>query len=256
MLSVIILTKNEEKNIEDCLKNLAWCDEIVVVDDNSQDGTIKKLESKSQSASWRIKLKIFKRDLNGDFAQQRNFGLEKAAGDWVLFIDADERVSSSLREEIIKKINNPQNQFNGFFIKRKDFLFGKFLEHGETSRVKLLRLAKRGAGKFRRPVHETWQVNGPVSTLASPLLHYPHPTVTEFLKDLNFYTDLNAQAFYREGVKVYWWQIIVYPLIKFKKNYFFLLGFLDGIPGLMQAIFMSFHSFLTRGKLWQLWQKR
>lgn len=253
MISAIILTKNEEKNIEDCLKSLAWCDEIMVVDDYSQDGTDDILK-KYQVAS--IKYQVYKRHLDGDFAGQRNFGLEKATGDWVLFVDADERVSSKLREEIIQKINNSQNQFNGFFVKRRDFLFGKFLEHGETSKVKLLRLAKRGVGKFLRPVHETWQVKGKLSTLASPLLHFPHPTVTEFLEDINFYTDLNAQAFYREGVKVDFWQIIIYPLAKFKMNYFFYLGFLDGTAGLMQAIFMSFHSFMTRGKLWQLWQKR
>ncbi|MCL4382647.1 MAG: glycosyltransferase family 2 protein [Patescibacteria group bacterium] len=253
MISAIILTKNEEKNLEDCLKSLAWCDEIIVVDDYSQDET-EKILKKFQVAS--IKYQVHQRHLDGDFARQRNFGLEKATGEWVLFVDADERVSPTLREEIIKEINDPQNKFNGFFLKRRDFLFGKWLEYGETSKVKLLRLAKRGTGNWQRPVHEIWQVNGPVSTLASPLLHFPHPTVTEFLKDLNFYTDLNAQAFYKEGVKVDFWQIIIYPLIKFMKNYFFLLGFLDGTAGLLQAMFMSFHSFMTRGKLWQLWQKR
>src|SRR3990167_11562432 len=94
MISAVVLTKNEEKNIERCINSLLWCDEIVIIDDYSEDETINKIKN--------AKVKIFQRKLNGDFAGQRNFGLEKASGEWVLFVDSDEEVSRELREEILE----------------------------------------------------------------------------------------------------------------------------------------------------------
>lgn len=252
MISAIVLTKNEEKKIEECLEMLEWCDEIIILDDYSEDKTIEKIQN-LKVQNYNSKFKIYKRHLNGDFATQRNYGLEKARGDWVLFVDADERVTNELRKEILQKIT--QIDCVGFYLKRKDFLFGKWLKYGETGKVRLLRLAKKNAGRWVRPVHEVWRIEGKVGELKNPLLHYSHQTIKEFLEDTNFYTTLNAQAFFREGIKASFWQILVYPPAKFVKNYFFFLGFLDGMPGLLQAIFMGFHSFLTRAKLWYVWQK-
>ena len=250
MISAVCLTKNEEKNIKECLKTLEWCDEIVIIDDYSKDQTIKLIE---QIGSIGQKTKIFQRHLNNDFTAQRNFGLEKAKGEWVLFVDADERVTPKLAREIggIGEFEG----IEGFFIRRRDFLFGKWLGHGETGNIKLVRLAKKNKGKWIRPVHETWQINGRIGELTNPLLHYPHQAIGEFLGDINYYTNLNARVFYDQKIHSSWWQIIFYPSAKFVNNYFFKLGFLDGIPGLLSAIFMSFHSFLTRAKLWFLWQK-
>ena len=135
-------------------------------------------------------------------------------------------------------------------------MFGKWLKHGETGSVKLLRLARKDEGRWVRPVHEVWQVKGQTLELKNPLLHYPHQTVKELLEEINFYTSLNAQVFYDQGVRARPWQIIVYPLGKFIKNYFWKWGFLDGMAGFLSAVFMSFHSFLTRSKLWVLRQKQ
>lgn len=249
MISAVVLTKNEEKNIGECFETLGWCDEIIVVDDYSSDQTIDQIKNFAQVTP--VKVRIFERHLDGDFAGQRNYGLEKAAGDWVLFVDADERITPELSEEITQKIGIPKN-CAGFYIKRKDFIFGKWLNHGETGNIKLLRLAKKKAGEWQRLVHEVWQIGGKAGELQNPLLHYPHQTVREFLEDINFYTSLNAKAFYDEGLKVSAWQIIVYPAAKFLKNYFWRLGFLDGTSGFLIAVFMSFHSFLTRAKLYLL----
>lgn len=135
-------------------------------------------------------------------------------------------------------------------------MFGKWLNRGETAGVRLLRLAKKEAGEWQRPVHEVWQIGDKLGELKNPLLHYPHPTAKEFLEEINFYTSLNAQVLYKEGMKVAFWQIIAYPVAKFITNYLFKLGFLDGMAGFLMAIFMSFHSFLTRAKLWLLWEKK
>lgn len=242
MLSVVVLTKNEEKNIQDCLQTLNFCDEIIVVDDYSQDKTV-DIVSKS--------CKVFERHLDNDFSGQRNFGLEKAKGEWVLFVDSDERVNTDLAKEIKEAIAVNKN-VTGYYLKRQDYFLGKQLKHGETANVKLLRLAKKAGGKWSGKVHEEWKVTGQTEELSKPLLHYPHPTISEFLQEINFYSTLRAEELYKNGTKVGFWQIIFYPKVKFLQNYLWRDGLLDGMPGLIMALIMSFHSFLVRGKLYLL----
>ncbi len=247
MISVVVLTKNEENNIADCLTGLSWCDEIIIIDDNSED--------KTQEIARRMGAKVFARSLNNDFAGQRNYGLEKATGDWVLFVDADERVSPVLWYEIMSRTNDPASQVVGFYLRRTDVLWGKELKNGEIGNIKLLRMAKKDAGSWHRKVHEVWKVSGSTLLLDKPLLHYPHSTITAFLKEINFYTDLRAEELYKKRVKASWWSIILHPKAKFVLNYFLRRGYLDGLPGLVFALMMSLHSFLVRGKLWMLWEK-
>jgi len=247
MISVVILAKNEEKNIKDCLASVLWCDEIVVIDDHSTDKTV---ELAKQAGAV-----VYFHDLAGDFSQQRNFGLEKARGDWVLFLDADERVSEVLKNEIQQTIASRRNRYNGYRIKRTDYMWGKELKHGETGGISLLRLGRKGSGTWKGSVHETWDISGHVGELKEVLIHYPHQSIREFLAEINFYTDLRAQELYRQKVKSTWVIILLYTKGKFFQNYFLRLGVLDGVPGIISAIMMSFHAFLVRGKLWLLWQK-
>ena len=250
-LSAVILTRNEEKNIKDCIKSLAFCDEVIVVDDNSQDNTVEIVEV--------LGAKVYKRALSNDFSAQRNFGLRKATGMWVLFIDADERVTPALRSEIIQLINDPTLSYSGFTFRRHDFIWGKELKHGDMAygllkkflwNVKLLRLAKKSSGKWKRKVHETWDVSGPTRELNSPLLHYPHQTISEFIKDINNFSTLHAKANMEEGKRSSLAKIIIWPTGKFVYNFFLRLGFLDGLHGFIVAMVMSFNSFLAWSKLW------
>lgn len=243
MVSAVVLTKNEEKNIRECLETLKWCDEIVVVDDYSDDKTV-EIAKKHEA-------KIFKRRLNNDFASQRNFGLSKAKGDWVLFIDADERVTEVLASEIKNQKSKSKRDVDGFFVRRVDLMWGKELKHGETN-VKLLRLAKKEVGKWRRRVHETWDIKGEVQTLANPLYHYPHKTLAEFLADIDRYSTIHAEENLKEGKRASLVKIILWPKLKFLQNYILKCGFLDGGAGFMSAMMMSLHSYLSWGKLWLL----
>ncbi len=246
MISVVILTKNEEKNIEACLKTLKWCDEIVVIDDNSEDKTVE--------IAKKLGARVFLRALEGDFSAQRNFALRQAQGDWVLFVDADEQVSPQLRAEIKSAINHESSTINGFYLKREDRIWGRVLKHGETANVRLLRLAKKTAGTWKRRVDEYWGIAGLTDILKNPLIHSPHQTISEFLESINFFSGLNAQAFYNEGKQttfVDWFK----PPLKFIQNWIFRLGFLDGMPGFTVALMMSFHSFLVRAKLYLLWKQ-
>lgn len=249
-ISAVVLTKNEGNNIQDCLESLRWCDEIIVVDDYSKDKTI-AIVKKSGA-------KIYERKLNNDFASQRNFGLEKAKSDWVLFIDADERVSKALAQEILHSIKKWEGLLIGFYFYRRDFMWGRELKHGEAGCAKLLRLARKGAGKWKRAVHETWDISGNIGTFHEydgVIKHYPHPTLREFVADIERYSTIHAQENYKEGKISNIFKIIWYPKLKFFQNYFLKLGFLDGPQGFMVAMLMSFHSYLAWSKLWVL-QKR
>lgn len=245
-ISAVILTRNNESSLLQTLSSVAFCDEIIVIDDNSTDATAER--AKKSGAV------VYPRALKGDFAAQRNFGLSKAEHEWVLFVDADETVPELLQKEIRDSVGRVDVQ--GFYLKRDDILWGKVMKHGETASVRLLRLAKKDAGVWKRAVHEVWEIRGMVGTLENPLNHTPHPTVADFLSDVNKYSTINAKHFYDHGVRTNVLEIIGYPVAKFFVNYIWRRGFLDGMPGMVVAVMMSFHSFLTRGKLWQLQRQK
>lgn len=268
MISAVVLTHNAEATLEQTFKSLTWCDEIVLIDDNSTDKTV-EIAKKYQA-------RVFTRSLSDDFSAQRNFGLAKARGEWVVFVDSDEVVSKELVSEarlICHAGLDPASQWDsgsgagmtqgnrrskspsGYFIRRNDWFLGRWLKHGETANVRLLRLARKDAGVWERPVHEVWDVKGEIGELKNPLLHYPHPNVAQFLEEINRYSSLNARCLFDQGIMVPWWHVVAYPTAKFFLNYVWLQGFRDGMPGAVMAIMMSFHSFLTRAKLWHLWRK-
>jgi len=249
-ISAVILTKNEEINIANCLQSLNWCDEIIVIDDNSSDQTSK--------ISEQFGAKVYEHSLE-DFSSQRNFGISKASGEWILFVDADERISEPLAFEISNVISNwagvTVNDCKGYYIYRNDTVWEKELKHGESG-IKLLRLARNGSGKWKGMVHEKWKINGKTGILKNPIIHYPHQTISEFLTEINFYTGLKAKELYSKKKKINALEVFLFPSGKFISNYFFKKGILDGIPGLVHALIMSFHSFLVRGKLWLMWDKK
>lgn len=243
MISAVILSHNDQNVIQNAIASVAWCDEIVVVDDESTD--------KTREMARNAGANVLVHALRDDFAAQRNFAVAKARGEWVLFLDSDEIVSSQLASEIREEINTAKNrEIVGYYLSRRDTLWGRELTHGETAHVKLLRLARRDAGKWIRPVHEVWDVRGPTKTLMHPLKHFPHPDVAQFISEINRYSSINARVFHQEGKRSTIWHIVAYPVAKFFLNYVLRLGFADGTPGAIVAFMMSFHSFLTRAKLY------
>ncbi len=242
MISAIILSHNDAGVIAKTLTSLSWCDERIIVDDNSRDSTV--TVAKKHGAT------VYKRSLDGNFAAQRNFGLSKAKGDWVLFVDSDEVVSPALAKELQESTDIDAV---GFYLRRQDTMFGKLLEHGETARVRLIRCAKKDAGTWVRPVHEVWQIEGLVGEIKNPLVHFPHPTMGEFIEEINRYSTLNARFLFDKKVRVPGWHIVAYPIGKFFVDYVWYGGCLDGTQGAIVALMMSLHSFLTRAKLYMLW---
>lgn len=247
-ISAIILTRNEEKNLASCIESIEFCSEIIVVDDESTDKT---LEIAKKNGA-----KIITRKLSNDFSSQRNMGLHSAANLWVLFIDGDEVLSSLAKQSIIEIVTNQITRINGYAIKRTDILWGKKLLHGETGNMWLVRFGKKTSGKWVGKVHEHWEIKGEIGRVSGELLHRPHENISSFLKKINKYSTIRAEELFEKKITTNWYLIILYTKGKFIKNYIVYLGFLDGIAGFLHAALMSFHSFMTRGKLWLLWHKR
>lgn len=265
-LTAVILTKNEETNIGRCLKSVAFCDEILIVDDNSEDKTLdivhkvyKVLKVHKVLPVGRQVYEVIQRKLDGNFSAQRNFAMGKASGDWILFVDADEEVTRELKDEISRIIlNSVQHDTVAYYLKRRDYFWGRELTYGETMKARnsgIIRLVKKNSGSWEGKVHEEYRVkssNLKVQSLGNYLNHYPHQTVKEFLQEVNFYSTLRAKELFAQGKKTNIFAILFYPLGKFILTYFLRRGFLDGPPGFAYVFFMSFHSFLVRAKLYQL----
>jgi glycosyltransferase involved in cell wall biosynthesis len=242
MLSGIILSKNEENNIEACIKSLSFCNEILVIDDNSDDNTV--------SIAKKLGVKVLIRNLNADFAGQHNFAAEKADGEWVLFVDADERVSKNLANEI--KRNLKQDRYDVFVFKRIDHMWGKWIRHGECGYFRSARLYKKGAGKWVRSIHEYFSSHEKSKLLKNPILHYSHQTIKEFINKINIWSSWHAFENNKENKHSTLIKIIIFPIGHFLFNYVLRLGFLDGMYGFVFAIIMASHSFLSWSKLWML----
>ena len=246
MISAIIIAKNEEKNISEALKTVSFCDEAIVVDHRSNDKTA--YIAKQQKAS----VYAFDED---DFSSLRNYGMKKAKGDWLLFIDADERISHELREEILSITQSAMSQYNTYALCRIDYFWGKKVTHGELAKAYhngFIRLIKKGSGEWKGAVHEEFISQSPSGKLLHPLQHYPHSTVRDFLEDVNFYSTLRAEELLMQGRSNGPLEILFFPFFKFIYTYLIKLGFLDGAVGFVYSFMMSFHSFLVQSKLYLL----
>ena len=249
MLSALIIAKNEEDEIASAIKSVSFCDEVVVINNNSSDNTAKIARTSGAL--------VFPDDANS-FATLRNHAENHAQGDWLLYIDADEHVSNELKQEILSAIKSQpekRNQFSAYRLKRRDFFWGKELKYGEIARARshgIIRLMKKGSGTWRGTVHEEFITEKPVGCLQSYLDHYPHPTISAFLTEINVYSTLRAQELYKAGFKASVVDIVLYPFLKFNYTYFLRLGFLDGPAGYVYSFMLSFHSFLVRSKLYML----
>ncbi len=252
-ISLLLLTKNESKNIE---KNFGWLKkckkikEIIVVDDNSTDNTIEvcqKLASKNR------KVYIFSRDLNNDFASQRNFGISKTNNNWVLWLDADETPSKKL----IGFLNHfDTHQYKNYSFKREDVFLKHKLKHGESAYLNFTRLFNKKYGHFSGQVHETWLTNKTIKYTKYIIFHHSHSNIKSLIQKINLYSDIRSTELFSQKETTNMFEIIFYPIGKFIQNYFLRLGFLDGTPGIIMALSMSFHVFLNKAKLWHLYKQQ
>lgn len=248
MITVVVLAKNEEKNLLMLLPTLRWADEVVVVDDKSSD--------KTTDVCRKFGVTRLVRSLANDYAAQRNFALSKIEKGWVLFLDADERLSDVGIQEIKSIVDENSSTYDGYSFSRQDVFYNKHLLHGETGNVRLVRLGKVGKGVWTGKVHEKWNISK-TQQCVYPLFHYSHESVAQLFQSVKQYAQIRSRELFEQNQ--YWslWEQISYPLMKFLYTYFIRLGLLDGWQGFVMSVAMSWHSLLVRWNLWRTpWKDR
>jgi len=240
MLSVTLITLNEEKNLRRCLESVAFADEIIVLDSGSEDQT--------PAIAREFTDKVYLEPWQG-FARQKNLAQDKAQGPWILNIDADEQVTPELKDEILLVLQNG-SPYAGFRIPRKNFFCGQWIRHGGWYPNYQLRLYRKELGRFaQREVHEQVIVNGKVGTLKASLKHFTYDSVSDYLKRMDRYSDLSAEQYWLEGKKISWVEILFRSFFTFFKMWVLQRGFLDGVNGLALAKLYSQYTFVKYAKL-------
>ena len=242
VVSAIIITRNEEHCIRQCLESIRWADEIIVVDDYSCDRTC--------DIAREFTDRIFQRRLES-FSSQKQFALDKAEGEWIINIDADEVVTDELRKEIMLKI---REDYNGFYLSIKTVFFGKVIRYCGWKDRNILRIFRKKCGRYdNRTVHENVIVRGRIGRMKNGILHTPYRDMTHFFEKFNFYSTKVAEDFYIRGDRIAWWNIPFYfavkPCLIFIYKYIVKLGILDGLRGFMISVFSSFTYLAAYAKL-------
>jgi len=234
-LSVTIISRNEAKNIEACLKSVAWASEVVLVDQFSDDGTAEIAE--------KFGARVFQENWKG-YAGQKNSAIKKATGNWILSLDADERVSNDLRLEI-ESVVNSSSPLDGHYIPRKNFFCGQWIRYGGWYPDYNLRLFRKGAGHFQeRAVHEKVILDGSAGYLKNPLEHYTYRSTKDYIERLERYSGLAAAEISDRGRWSRWHTLTLRPLFTFLNMYLFRRGILDGTAGLFLAVSYAYYTFL------------
>ena len=241
-LSVVIITKNEAANIAGAIESVSWTDDIVVVDSGSKDDTV--------AIARRYTDGVYIRKWEG-YGAQKNYATGLAAHDWVLSLDADERVSPELAEEIGGVLrHSPAVQ--GYRIPRTTRYLGRWIRSTDWYPDHQLRLYDRRVASWNaRYVHESVAVDGPVGRLRSEVLHYAYDGLSDHLSTINHYTTLAARQMLDDGRRAGPMDLVAHPPLVFLRNYVLRGGFRDGIPGLIVSLMNSYYVFLKFAKLWE-----
>ncbi len=239
-ISVIIITKNEENNIGDCLESVQWADEIIIVDSESEDNTTEKASHYTQ--------KIFTRKWEG-YARQKQYALSLAANEWVLSLDADERVTTELRNEIEAGLDG---SCDGYSISRRNYFLGKHITGCGWDNDYQLRLFKKSKTTVtERFVHESFKVDGTIGKLNSRIDHYSYRSLREAISKMNNYSTLEARQKY-QNKKVSPVDFILHPASAFLQYFIVRKGYRDGKYGLMVSLLHAMTNMQIYMKIWEL----
>ncbi|HTL48506.1 MAG TPA: glycosyltransferase family 2 protein [Verrucomicrobiae bacterium] len=237
-LSLVLIARNEEARLPECLKSAPFADEIIIVDSGSTD--------KTPQIAASFKARFVTRPLT-NFADQKNYAMSFAQGDWILQMDADERVSPELAAAVQQKIKAPGSDV-AFAIKRENVIFGKLLRHGSNADDYQVRLIRRGHGQFQGSVHERILPDGPCGRIQAPLLHHSTRDTQAYFAKFDLYTDLDAAEYRKKKGRPPLWKIALWPGLRFIFFTFLKRGFLDGWAGLK---FEALSAYYLHVKLWK-----
>ena len=190
------------------------------------------------------------------YSKTKNYGILKAKNKWILSLDADEVVSSKLKNEIIRVLD--KGSYDGFYIPRKAFFLSRWIKHCGWYPDYQLRLFKKDKGRFdeNKLVHENVKVNGNIGYIKNDLLHFPYRSINKYFEQFNKYTSLSANAYLKKGRNVSISTLVLNPIFTFFKMYILKLGFLDGFAGFTVCLISSFYNFVKYVKLWELKRKK
>jgi glycosyltransferase involved in cell wall biosynthesis len=246
-ISAVLITFNEEANIEAALRSLEGiADEIVVVDSFSADRTVKlarEFTDRVVQRKWT------------NYSDQKNYADGLAAHPWILSLDADERISAELRGEL-RTLKAGEPSCAGFSMPRLVFYLGRWIRHCGWYPDRKVRLFRREAARWEGEyVHETLAVRGEVRRLKSPLLHFTYRSIGEHLARLDKFADLGAQKLYAQGRKSRWYHLLLLPFSRFLKSFVLKRGFLDGFAGMVVSVLNGYSIFVRYAKLREIWKK-
>ena len=243
-VAAVVITKNEETNIGPCLESLQWADEIVVVDAESTDGTV--------AEARRFTDKVFVRSWAG-FGPQKNFGFDQTQSEWILIVDADERVTEGLRVEIQGILGNePSQGMAGYEIPRRNFFYGFWMRFGGMFPDYQVRLVKKGTARYDDTLlHENLRLQGAVKKLQSFFDHHSIPTIAHHVRKMIQYTTLAGQEKLKHRDRVTLANLIGNHLVTIFKTYVVRGGWRDGLPGLIAALFAGMHTFVKYAKVYE-----
>lgn len=240
IVSAVIITLNEEKNIGRCLESLKFCDEIIVVDSGSVDNTLDIARS--------YNAKVFFNKWEG-YAAQKNIAVALSKNKWVLSLDADEELSKSLKEEIEALSVEP---FIAYQMPRKTVYLNKWIRYGGWYPNYIVRLFDKTKGKWvGEELHEKWIANGAIGKLNSPIIHYSFCDISDHVNRNNLYSTLGAKKLKAQRKHFSIFKLLVKPCWKFFETYVLKKGFLDGLPGLIISVSAAYSEFLKWVKLWE-----
>jgi glycosyltransferase involved in cell wall biosynthesis len=249
-ISVIIIAKNEENMIADCLDSVLFCDEIIVIDGGSEDRT--------SEIAKRMGAKVFNFKTE-DFSKLRNYGRDMAKGDWVLYIDADERVTNELRKEITHLTidDGRVGKLNGYFLQRKNFYLGSSKKNEWPYIERLERLFRKENLKgWKGELHESPIVHGKIGELDGYLLHYTHRDLTLMLNKTIEWSKIEAELRFKSGhPQMVWWRFLRVMITVFFDCFIRQKGFKAGTVGLIESLYQTFSMFITYARLWEIQRK-
>jgi len=244
-LSVAIITLNEADRLSACLQSVHFADEIVIVDSGSQDDTVKIAKS--------FGCKVIKQPWLG-FSRQKQFAVDKCSNNWILIIDADERIPIETGVEIRNVLEKHlENDYVAYSFQRKNFFRNRWIRHCGWWPERVVRLVDRQQGAFNdKLVHEKWIPIGKVTNLESCIEHYSFRDYSDLIKKMQLYSTLSSHHLFEKGKRCYWWTPILHSLWTFLATYLFRLGFLEGFDGFVISLMNSGGSFMKYAKLKEL----
>ena len=250
-LALCMIVKNEEKNLRKYLPEHTDCiDELIIIDTGSEDDTIKIAEEYGA--------KVYELPWESDFAKLKNAAASYVKSEWMLILDADEKVSNRLKEEM-RAVISGSSECSGFYMPRKNYYFGRWLKYGGNYPDYQLKLFRKGKVLYRHPpIHPKIVIDGKIGYLKNALEHFPYEKVEDYLRKFDLYTSGDASYLKQKNMKVNFansvrW-IVIKPSIRFLKRYFIKGGFLNGMPGIFACIFDALNYPVKYFKLWQLYK--